>query len=173
MPEASFRCPAIDEQMYRTTELVLLQVSYLTIFHRGSLGFGEEALQSLPGNIGSQVLNCFSFRVLNFHVAVLSIYCSSLPKQVQKYIMTFFFFYEDESWSVSYAGCQWCTQCYWSCHRLGTCQSIKDCSAWWFTWWLSDNPLDWPGTTSPHALTFEILYIHFYKEFFYLFILAS
>lgn len=26
------------------------------IFHRGSLGFGEEALQSLPGRIGCQVL---------------------------------------------------------------------------------------------------------------------
>jgi hypothetical protein len=61
MPEASFRCPAIVEQMSRTTRLVVLQVSYLTIFRRGSLGFGEEALQSLPGNIGSQVFNCFSF----------------------------------------------------------------------------------------------------------------
>lgn len=27
-----------------------------TMHGRGSLGFGEEALQSLPGNIGSQVL---------------------------------------------------------------------------------------------------------------------
>lgn len=26
------------------------------IFLRGSLGFGEEALQSLPGKVGSQVL---------------------------------------------------------------------------------------------------------------------
>jgi hypothetical protein len=39
--------------------LVLIQVSYFTLFLRGSLGFGEEALQSLPGNVGSQVLSCF------------------------------------------------------------------------------------------------------------------
>jgi acylaminoacyl-peptidase len=35
----------------------MLTLSALTILLvRGSLGFGEEALQSLPGNIGSQVL---------------------------------------------------------------------------------------------------------------------
>lgn len=35
---------------------VLFQASYSILFVRGSLGFGEEALQSLPGKAGSQVL---------------------------------------------------------------------------------------------------------------------
>ncbi|XP_057771437.1 acylamino-acid-releasing enzyme 1-like [Salvia miltiorrhiza] len=34
-----------------------LGYSLLTVNYRGSLGFGEEALQSLPGNIGSQDVN--------------------------------------------------------------------------------------------------------------------
>lgn len=36
------------------------------IFLRGSLGFGEEALQSLPGKIGSQVLTITTSCNLNF-----------------------------------------------------------------------------------------------------------
>jgi len=31
----------------------------MLLFLRGSLGFGEEALQSLPGNVGSQVFIIF------------------------------------------------------------------------------------------------------------------
>lgn len=37
--------------------MVFIQASYNKgIYLRGSLGFGEEALQSLPGKVGSQVL---------------------------------------------------------------------------------------------------------------------
>lgn len=56
---------------------------------------------------------------------------------------------------ILHAGCQRCAHCYWSCHWLGTRQSFKDCSSWWLTWRLSDNPLDWPGSTS--SVTFLIV----------------
>lgn len=36
------------------------------------MGFGEEALQSLPGKVGSQVLGCFSFRFLNLLMQLFS-----------------------------------------------------------------------------------------------------
>lgn len=42
----------LDHQMTGVDSIFSNMVIYL----RGSLGFGEEALQSLPGKIGSQVL---------------------------------------------------------------------------------------------------------------------
>ena len=36
--------------------IIFLVSSNMVIYLRGSLGFGEEALQSLPGKVGQQVL---------------------------------------------------------------------------------------------------------------------
>ncbi|KAK9930970.1 hypothetical protein M0R45_018270 [Rubus argutus] len=69
----------------------------LIVNYRGSLGFGEEALQSLPGNIGSQDVN--DVLVAIDHVI-----------------------------------------------DLGLARSIQNCSSRWFSWWLLNNSLDWPGT---------------------------
>lgn len=35
----------------------LYKKMYVDLFSRGSLGYGEEALQSLPGKVGQQVVN--------------------------------------------------------------------------------------------------------------------
>jgi hypothetical protein len=50
---------SFEYQITSTNGLVLIIIlasSNMLIYLRGSLGFGEEALQSLPGKVGHQVL---------------------------------------------------------------------------------------------------------------------
>lgn len=54
----------------------MLCVLMVSFFPRGSLGFGEEALQSLPGKVGSQVWITLSDKIFFLGDNILIIFCS-------------------------------------------------------------------------------------------------
>lgn len=120
-------------------------------FLRGSLGFGEEALQSLPGNIGSQV-HCHYFSPM-----------FKDPLQMPNLL-----------WTVSFcahlqAGCQWCIDGIGPCYKERTNRSIQSCRSWRFTWRFPDNTFDWPGSLIALVILYTlIMQSLFYLEFIFL-----